>query len=65
MIKLNVEEYCHDCQEFEPDIETTDWHITMNQNDNIRDTIIRCHYRNRCVNMIRYLERKMKNNEKE
>ena len=61
MIKLEVEDYCQECQGFEPDVDASDFYNPLNQNENIRDTIVRCRYRKRCANMVRYLERKLKN----
>lgn len=65
MIKLEVEDYCQDCESFVPD--------TSNDSDTTKtyagfpsvkivNTIITCHYRRRCANMVRYLERKLKSN---
>lgn len=61
MIKLDVEDYCQECQGFEPDADTSDFYNPLNQNECVRDTIIRCRYRKRCANMVRYLERKLRN----
>ena len=58
MIKLKVEDYCHECPAFEADVDTSGWYDPQSQEE---DTIIRCRYRKRCANMVRYLERKLKN----
>lgn len=50
-INLDVEFYCSDCDEFEPDIEKEN---LMNLSGNcwddrmIHNTLIRCQHRNRC-----------------
>lgn len=62
MIKLEVEDYCRECPAFEPDVDTTGWYDPQSQEEVIRDTIIRCRYRKRCANMVRYLERELKKN---
>lgn len=52
MIRIDVEEYCHACLDFEPDvikplrnIETNTW----------SDTVVQCKYRKRCAGIRRYL----------
>lgn len=58
MIKLDVENYCHDCDAFEPTtIEKQEDAIT----GYITHTFVVCKERRRCANMMRYLERKLKN----
>lgn len=49
MIKIEVEDYCHECLDFQPDVEKpvvlysdTDRYVC------IGDTIVRCEYRQRC-----------------
>lgn len=63
MIKLEVEEYCNECPEFEPDVESESYHY----NDDLKcQTIhyckktIRCTHAKRCKAMLRYLEKKAK-----
>lgn len=63
MIKLEVEEYCQECPAFEPDVDSNTWYDPTDNLPSVSDTIIHCRYRKRCANMVRYLERKMKNNE--
>lgn len=62
MIKLDVEDYCHECPAFEPNVDTTSWYDPLTQEETIRDTVILCRYRKRCASMMRYLTRKLKNN---
>ena len=57
MIRVDVQEYCHECTGFEPDTERP---IRMFSGDNCvvqTDTVIRCEYRGRCESIRRYLER--------
>lgn len=64
MIDLKIEPYCHDCDSFEPKVEdSSDWNIDEFGLPVMGDKIIVCRYHKRCANMVRYLERKMKNNE--
>ena len=60
MIRIDVEEYCHQCLDFSPDvikpqrIEKADGELVFG------DTIIQCEYRKRCAGITRFLERKIK-----
>lgn len=47
MIKLEVEDYCHDCPEFKVDVNTNDcWRKTDTEFQSKTDTVIRCkHYK--------------------
>lgn len=59
-IKLEVEEYCHGCPDFEADV-TGPERISHNGVDlMMTDTIVRCEYRNRCRAIKRYLENRIK-----
>lgn len=63
MIKLEVEDYCHECDAFEPikDEKTVYDHTTMGGIcGSHRDIVVKCQSARRCANMIRYLERKQK-----
>ena len=64
MIELKVEEYCHECPSFEPDVDMSNFYDPNTGDSVISDKIIRCHYHKRCANMVRYLERKLKNDDK-
>lgn len=62
MIRLDVRDYCQGCFDFAADVESpikfdvNEFPKTMSQfPDN--DTIVRCVYRKRCENIMRYLER--------
>ena len=58
MIRLEIEEYCHECLDFNPNV------IPGHREPNgygsgyfMTDTIVECKNRNRCVGIKRYLER--------
>jgi hypothetical protein len=60
MIRINVEEYCHQCLDFTPDvIEPTKTYVG-NEEIILSDTIVQCKYRKRCSNMFRFLEHQAK-----
>ena len=60
MIKLEVEEYCHSCLDFEADVKKAE-RVRNGHGDMILgDTVVRCAHRNRCLNIKRYLERQTK-----
>ena len=65
-IKLNVEEYCQDCLDFEADVTKP---TRMYADDDVvrsyRRIVVRCKYRKRCANQIRYLEQKLKGEQKD
>lgn len=57
MIVINVEEYCHSCQDFTADVIAPAKIYTSDGNDYILgDTIVQCKYRKRCAGIKRYLE---------
>lgn len=60
MIRINVEEYCHQCLDFNPDVIPPTRGIDEKGEPVQTDTIIQCKYRKRCANMIRYLEHQAK-----
>ena len=72
MIQLFIEDYCHNCPDFEPDIDKnklrftdddTDWMIELNIPFDpcpICETNIRCKHRKRCKSMMRHLEKELK-----
>lgn len=58
MIRLEVQEYCHDCSDFEPDVENPEKCYYLGSKEFIMtDTVVRCRYRKRCENLKRYLAR--------
>ena len=60
MIKLEVEEYCHSCLDFESDVRRAERVRNGHGELVLGDTIIHCAHRNRCANIKRYLERQSK-----
>lgn len=54
MIKLNVMDYCHNCPDFEPDVDKS-YYI-----DGCPITLVRCEDRCRCEAMIEYLQKQSK-----
>ena len=61
MIQLNVEEYCHQCRDFSPNvIEPTRVRSGDDKEPHWSDTIVQCEHRKRCAGLKRYLEQQMK-----
>ena len=60
MIRLEVEEYCHACHDFTPDVIGPQRLMTSDGEVVLGDTIVRCEYRKRCANLTRYLEHQLK-----
>ena len=61
MIRLNVEEYCHQCLDFTPDV-TDPERVFSGDGKTIlqSDTIIQCGHRRRCEAIKKYLIRQAK-----
>lgn len=60
MIRLNVEEYCHQCLDFTPDVIPPARSTAENGEHIQTDTIIQCKYRKRCAGIKRFLEQQAK-----
>ena len=60
MIKLDVQEYCHGCVDFEPDVEKPIKGYSFGGEVFVTDTVVRCSHRRRCENIKRYLDRQTK-----
>lgn len=60
MIRINVEEYCHQCLDFTPEVVGPTKIYAGNEEIVLSDTIIQCEYRKRCANIKRYLEHQAK-----
>lgn len=58
MIRLNIEEYCQSCLDFNPDV-IPPTRTADNENE-LTDTIIQCKYRKRCAGIERHLRQVMK-----
>ena len=66
MIKVEVEEYCHNCMDFEADVTKPERLYSLSGDDVVfSDTVIHCKYRKRCAGIIRYLDRQTKENRNE
>lgn len=61
MIKLEIQPYCDNCRDFEPDVSYPECYVADNEEIFIDDTIVRCKKRKRCEAIKRYLERRSKN----
>ena len=60
MIRLNVEDYCQSCLDFNPEVTRPMRYSTLDGDLRLQsDTIIECEHRNRCAGIKRYLERQM------
>lgn len=59
MIRLNVEDYCHNCLDFSPDVIKAE-RIIIGDETSYSDTIVQCEYRKRCQAIKRYLEHQTK-----
>lgn len=57
MIRLNVEEYCQSCLDFNPDV-IPPTRTADNENE-LTDTIVQCKYRKRCAGIERHLLRQI------
>ena len=65
MIRLDIQEYCGNCYDFEPDV-TRPEKVYCGAEIIQTDTIVRCEYAKRCENIRRYLKQQAedsKNNE--
>lgn len=58
MIKLEVEDYCHDCRAFDP--ETEEVTVYTLGNPYHTDTVVRCRNAKWCARMMQRLERKLR-----
>ena len=63
MIRIEVQEYCSECCDFEPDVTRPVKMVDHRPFTDVTgitqtDTIVRCKYAKRCENIKRYLERR-------
>lgn len=65
MIRLEVEEYCSQCPEFEPDVDKKeeilqyqDFKLMINETIRLCDTVVRCKHAARCEGIKLYLKTK-------
>ena len=58
MIRLELEEYCHnDCREFEPVVIFPERLYVSNTPFVVDDTLVVCDKKRRCERLVRYLEK--------
>ena len=60
MIRIDVEDYCHSCCDFSPDVIPPARSFSDNMAVKQTDTIVQCEHRKRCANIKRYLDQQMK-----
>lgn len=60
MIRIEVEEYCHACMDFTPDVTPPVRSFSDDMTVEQTDTIVRCKHHRRCYAITRYLEQQMK-----
>ena len=60
MIRIEVEDYCHSCRDFSPDVTAATRNYAV---DDISwtDTVVRCEHAKKCAGLVRYLENQIKN----
>ena len=63
MIRLNVEEYCHTCNNFSPTYEQPAVSYGGGQEFFRTDGIVTCEYRKMCLNIARHISKKTKEKE--
>lgn len=59
MIRLEVQPYCSECCDFDPDVTKPGKIIGSNGFVMVGDTIVRCSYAKRCEAIKRYLSKRM------
>lgn len=55
MISLYIKKYCHDCPEFEPDVERNVYNSGLMGESTHYMTDIYCKHKDRCESMFEYL----------
>lgn len=63
MIKLDVEEYCHECRAFEPFTDVVEVHKFSYDDPMMRTTIVRCENFKRCRQIEKYLRKQLEKEE--
>lgn len=67
MIRIEVEDYCHQCLDFEADVTKPERLYIGIEDRVLGDTVVHCKYRKRCAAIKRFLEQQAKeatNNER-
>ena len=57
MIRVEVQDYCQSCLEFEPDVENPTLFYAAFEVVEQTDTVIRCKHRTRCENIKHYIDK--------
>lgn len=60
MIRLEVEDYCHQCLDFCPEVIKPERLGYPGSSLGYSDTVVRCEYHKRCSGIKRYLEQQVK-----
>lgn len=60
MIRVEVEPYCQQCLDFEPDVTKPERCMFEGEEFVFTDTVIHCKHRKRCASIVRFLERQTK-----
>lgn len=60
MIKLEVEDYCQDCEVFEADVQHPDIYFAEGERFVVGDTIVRCEHRKVCKHVVEWTNKKAK-----
>ena len=59
MIKLEIEDYCHDCQAFDPEVEGSIVYCTDHEVYHRTHTIVRCKAHKLCKRLVGYLKKQI------
>ena len=61
MIRLVVEDYCHECRTFEAEVHGPSRYVDASGNDVIQtNTVVMCANHKRCESIKRYVEKQLK-----
>ena len=63
MIRLEIAEYCSECEDFKASVETPAKYFAEDEVIVLSDTVISCANKKRCEAIRRYLERKLIKND--
>lgn len=60
MIKLEVETYCQNCPDFDPEVYKYSYEGDMRHTDDVNETVVYCKYKQRCHSIAKYMAMKNK-----
>jgi len=63
MIELQVQDYCQNCDRFDAVVDRETLYLI--NGEEIHNTTIMCNYKNRCINLMKYLKEQAINNTEE